>query len=390
MNPRLHRARGWIALAGLVLVTALLLALGTARSGRGTRLEPGNPAPEGGQALAQILGQHGVDVHRVTRSDQVAGQASAGGTVLVIRSNLLGARQLDRLQQVPGPLVLIEPDAQTLSALVPAVTQAGQAAAGVVDPQCGDPGAQAAGAALSGGVLYRPRPGTRVTVCFPQPGTPGAGSYLLTGQNGRTITVIGQGDLMTNGELAHEGNAALALRAVGSRPSLIWYLPDPLESGQIEQRRSLRELMPAVVWWMLAELGVAVLMAMVWRGRRMGRLVGEPLPVVVQAAETQLGRARLYRQAHARGRAADALRTAALRRLAGRLAAPETASAGQLVELVSGATGWPVQDVSRVLLGPAPRSDLELVQLADRLDDIERLAAPRLGQPTVSAGERRP
>ena len=64
-----------------------------------------------------------------------------------------------------------------------------------------------------------------------------------------------------------------------------------------------------------------------WRSRcggagASGRVVTEDLPVVVPAGETVRGRARLYRRAGARDRAAAALRADARRDLAGRLGVP--------------------------------------------------------------------
>ena len=43
--------------------------------------------------------------------------------------------------------------------------------------------------------------------------------------NGRTVTVVGSTDFMTNGGLLQEGNAALAMNLAGARPRLIWYAP---------------------------------------------------------------------------------------------------------------------------------------------------------------------
>ena len=63
---------------------------------------------------------------------------------------------------------------------------------------------------------------------------------------------------------------------------------------------------------------VAVL-AMLWRGRRLGPLAAEPLPVVVRSAETAEGRARLYQDGRSLDRAAATLRAAALTRLSARL-----------------------------------------------------------------------
>ena len=118
---------------------------------------------------------------------------------------------------------------------------------------------------------------------------------------------------------------------------------------------------------------------MFWRGRRLGPLVHEPLPVVVRSAETQEGRARLYRQARARDRAAAALRTATLRRLAGRLQATRSGP-GELADRVAGLIDADPGDVRRILIGPAPDDDRELVTLANRLIEIEQeVAGPPAG-----------
>ena len=58
------------------------------------------------------------------------------------------------------------------------------------------------------------------------------------------------------------------------------------------------------------------LAAAFWRGRRLGPLVVENLPVVVRASETMEGRARLYQKSSARLHALDALRIGAIQRLA--------------------------------------------------------------------------
>ena len=117
------------------------------------------------------------------------------------------------------------------------------------------------------------------------------------------------------------------------------------------------------MFWVIAQLAVVVLVTILWRARRFGRLVPEPLPVVVRAAETQEGRARLYRQASARGRAAATLRTTTLRRLAARLAAPAGTTPDQLVTLVAQATGRDPNaeaNLHALLLGPRPTRPLEL------------------------------
>ncbi len=76
---------------------------------------------------------------------------------------------------------------------------------------------------------------------------------------------------------------------------------------------------------MIAEIAVALALAALWRMRRFGPLVFEPLPVVVRASETVEGHGRLYRSRRARDRAAAALRAAALARITARLGLPQTA-----------------------------------------------------------------
>ena len=74
---------------------------------------------------------------------------------------------------------------------------------------------------------------------------------------------------------------------------------------------------------------------MLWRGRRLGPLVVEPLPVVVKAVESTQGRGRLYRRVRDRAHAAEILRAATARRLAARLGCPRGTDAGALVAPVA-------------------------------------------------------
>jgi hypothetical protein len=108
-----------------------------------------------------------------------------------------------------------------------------------------------------------------------------------------------------------------------------------------------------------------------WQGRRLGRLVTEPLPVVVRSAETTLGRAALYRRARARGRAAQVLRAAAGRRIAVRCGLPRTAAPQVVAAVAAEQSGRSTDEVANLLSGPDPRDDDELVRLARALDSLE-------------------
>jgi hypothetical protein len=125
----------------------------------------------------------------------------------------------------------------------------------------------------------------------------------------------------------------------------------------------------------LLQLIIAVIAVALWKGRRIGPLVAEQLPVVVRASETVEGRGRLYRSQRARDRAADALRTAALQRMTPRLGLNQDAGPPAITAAVAERCGSPQQAVTHIFFGPPPASDSDLVNLAHELDNIERQVA---------------
>jgi hypothetical protein len=362
----------WVLLVAIVVALAALVTVIFGPQGASARLSPTNPAPDGSRALVQVLRRHGVLVQERRDSRRVVASTTARSTLVVTSPELLAPEQLDRLaaDDVTN-LVLIEPDELALSKLAPGLHTAGQSDRRVTDPECDVPAARTAGAARSGGFDYTSEiPGT---VCYPSSVSsgPAAGAYAVEQDANRKIIVFGQSDVLTNEYLGRDGNAALALTTLGEQPRLIWYTPNPLEPTGVGQRPTLTELLPDWVAWVVIQLIAVLVVVMIWRSRRLGRLVSEPLPVLVRAAETQEGRARLYRQARARGRAAATLRTTTLRRLAGRLTAPSGTTPEQLVTLVAAAAGRDEAALRALLLGPAPTSDAALVALADDLDAVE-------------------
>jgi hypothetical protein len=376
-----------LALAAVIVLGGILIALlqpGAAITGY---LDPSGTDSTGAHAIADLLSGRGDTVIRAVTpaaAESAAGAARGpgqGGVTLVVTSpRLLTARQLDGLARVRAGLLLIGPDRTALAALAPRVGLVGPAPVLTLAPGCGLSAARLAGTAdLGGAQLNLQQPATprrhraaagRPALCYPTGGYPSLVRYTAAG---RVITVLGTGNALTNGSLAHLGNAALALNLLGSNSRIVWLVPSaglgagPPGSG----RQSVLSLIPLPAYLVTIQLGVAALLAALWRVRRLGPLVPEPLPVVVRASETVEGHAGLYRSRRSRGRAADALRAAMLARTLPALGLAPDASPAEVVAAFSARSGSGRARIEAMLFGPAPGDDAALVALADDLDALE-------------------
>lgn len=341
-------ARIPVAVVVLVLLTGVVLSL--ARSGGdGRDLDPGSAGPGGSRALARLLAEQGVRVEPVTSSADVAAR---GATLLVTSPALVDDATLRTLTAEAASVVLVAPDQRALDAVAPGMTAGGTLPTTARAPGCALTGAVAAGPATLGGTAYR-----APVTCYD-------GALAASG----SLTVLGSGDPLTNTALADEGNAALALRLLGGHDRLTWYLPAAGDPGLRTGQESLHDLLPDGWVFGALQLGVSAALFALWRARRLGPVVTEPLPVVVRAAETVEGRARLYHRAGARDHAAEALRRATRDRLRPALGLPADAEPEAVLAALAARTG---RDAREVLYGPPPADDAALVRLAGSLDALE-------------------
>ncbi len=372
-----QRARGrwrrWRWPAAVALL-ALLLALAAAlpEPQRSTvRLAPDNAEDNGARAVAEILGRQGVDVTYVRRTADALAAARQGGTLLVAGTALLTVEGIEALAGTTNDLVLLDPDAAVLAA----VTESAELA-GVAGPEteraasCPDPDATAAGTVRTGAAGFRALTDA-ATVCFP--GEDGDVGALLVVEEERRVTALSDSSLLTNARLTEDGNAALALRLLGREDRLVWYVPsfDDLSADSGAAGPGLGDLLPPWAGVVALQALLVAVVTAVWRGRRLGRLVTEPLPVTVRAAETTRGRGRLYRRSRAYGHAAAALRAGTASRSAARLGLPRSVGAPALVDALAHATGRATDEVAALLYGPPPTDDTALTGLARRLDELE-------------------
>lgn len=370
----------WVAIA---LVGVLLAALTAVVQGQGgpTRdpLDPASATASGAQALVRVLERRGTDVRVVDTADGIT-----GGTVLVDDAQ----RALDpavarRLVRTADHVVLLSTDPRTLDAFgldVEPVAQVGGDDT-VSTRTCGIPAVAAAERITTTGWSYRVPDGRRTPagtrLCAPSGSGDGRGSGIVgTTTSGTDVTLVGTTAALRNDTVTTAGNAALALGLLGRDATLTWYTPVP---GAADAAPTLGTLAPPWVPSALALLGLVAVAAAVWRGRRLGPVVVEQLPVVVRAAETTEGRARLYARTRDRTHALDTLRVAAVRRTAARLGLPRRSHVDAVVRAAARATGVPEERVGAVLVGGPVQDDRALVAGAAAIDDLERAVAAASG-----------
>lgn len=357
-------ARGPVLVVVALVVTALLAVavLGTAATGQ---LDPRAYDPAGSRAIAALLEDRGVEVRVATTVEAVS--SGPDSTVLVPFPEGLSSAELSALRRLPGSLVVIGAAGPTLAALDVDTDDSGPVQVEARRPACDLPAAERAGDVELGGPTYRVT--SESIGCYAS----GGRATLLVLPNER-VSLLGSGELLTNARLDERGNAALALGLLGSGTDVQWLLPRPGARDAMTDR-SLNDLLPDAVKLAALQLLIAAAALALWRSRRLGPVVREPLPVVVRAAESVEGRSRLYRSARSRGTAAEALRAGARDRLVRRLGLPTDTGRAGLVDAVSARISREPAGLDALLYGAEPGDDAALVRLADDLDTLNREVA---------------
>ena len=380
VRTALRRASGWIAgllLAVLVAVAIVAMIRGSARAGAPFAAD--DPGPSGAMAVAEVLRQQGVDVVEADSLAEVEAAVDSAGaadaTVLLWDDDrILGTDQRMRLLGHTERLVLLEPGFFELEDLAPGIAGAGRLDA-ALDADCDVAAVRQAGTVDASGSAYRITEDAVATGCLADDDRFG---LVVTEHRGTTVTLLGLSSALTNAEVATAGNAALVLNLLGERETLVWYLPgrDDLTGGPVP----IEQLTPPWVTPLAVLLIVVAFGAILWRGRRVGPLVVEDLPVVVRAGETMEGRARLYQRADARLHALDALRIGTVSRLARACGLSRLATVDEVVDAVAALTGRDRAAVAGLLVDRVPATDADLVELSRALAALEADAAAR-GRP---------
>jgi hypothetical protein len=373
---RRRRRVFWIVVFAIVIaLVATAVTVGVRRAAhRGVPLDPGNPGREGAQAVASVLDQRGVEVEVSRDQDSLLSAPAPGaGTTVVVTGTAALSEETARtmLDRVRGAdrLVLVQPGRFVLNALGLPIDPSGTVSpADGVRAGCSLDGLAADDTITPDGRTYSSS-GPGVTACFLFSGD--AQLVALAAAPGRPeVLVLGDAAVLRNSEITRLDNAGVAVRLLGRGERLLWYVPSPLDIASYDTTPTSevpRAIGPLVL---LAFLGLIVLM--VWRGRRFGPLVVEPLPAVVKAIETTESRGRLYRKARDTGRAGQTLRARECRRLGSYLGLPAGAAPTAVAREAAAAAGRDPAVITALLAGPPVQGEDALLALAHDLSELEK------------------
>ena len=365
-----------LVVIGVLLAMAMALTL-LDRGGRGNTddLDPANPRSAGAQALARVLGDHGVKVTVVRSQRELLDETIDGTSTVVITHTLRLSGRTARTALThaasAASVVLLDPD--------PEVTKGMELPVDSHLTDLSTPAAACTGTGL--GQDFRLEGAERAytttanaagaTTCFPDKLDGGGAMVRLPGAVGRPpVTLLGDDTLISNGTILDSDNAAIALQLLGQTAHLIWYIPSLADITASEG--TSRSIAPQWFQPGVALAASAVVFLGLWRGRRLGRLVTEPLPVIVRAIETTESRGRMYRRSHDRARALAVLQLATRRRLTAYLGLSSTSSISSVAAAAAAVSGRSYKDVLTLLSSTAVYDDSSLLERANTLAALEK------------------
>jgi len=364
----------------IVFVLLIASAMAVTLLTRGPRrnaddLDPANPGFSGAQALAHVLSNHGVRVTVVRSQRELLSQVVDGATTVAITgtSSLSGRTAHVALIHAASAasLVLLDPDPEVTKGMG---LPAGSHLADLTNVAAGCRGTDVgAGFRLAhADRAYTPTAsGSVATTCFHDKSSGGGALVSLPATAGRPpVILIGDESLIVNGLILDSDNAGIALHLFGHTDRLVWYVPAAADIAATDSNS--RSITPSWFQPGLALGTSAVVFLCLWRGRRLGRLVTEPLPVIVRAVETTESRGRMYRKSHDRSRALAVLQQATRRHLASYFGLSATTAVSSLAAACAAVSGRNYQDVLHLLESPAAHDDRSLLELANTLLALEK------------------
>ena len=370
----LRRAIFWIAI-GTIIVLLGTVAISLSNATKSAEaMSATNPGPSGAKAIVEVLRHQGVRVTATATLDATrdAVRSPAQTTIFLYDPNFfLSVEQIREVLGLATHVVLLDPTYVMLDEISPDIAPAGYVD-GTLTAGCSVDAAIAAEQITGTGSGFRMiGDDPDAETCFGS--DEDVYSLVRFASGSTTYTVLGATDALTNDLILENGNAALGLNLLGATDDLVWYVPGIEDlAGDIP---TTAELSPLWVLPVTLLFFLVVFTAGFWRGRRLGPLIVENLPVTVRASETMQGRARLYEKANARQHTLDSLRIGTIARLATACGLPVLATVDEVAAASAAIAGMDPAEVVRLLIDEHPATDRDLVRLSDALLDLEQRVA---------------
>lgn len=358
------RPRRFAPLVGLLVAAVVLAVLTMQAPSSGLPLDPRSTDPSGTRALVLILEEVGADVSIVPADD-----TDGLDTLLVLVDNLDDETAEDVAGFVDAGGVALVTDFG--GALAPRLRPAGNAGVGFFDTPLRRECDVAAFAAAETVRVYQ---SAMFVVpqgadgCFRQ----GNLAWLVVQQVGAgTMVTTGGPSFLTNGNIGAADNAQLVAAVLAPRPGSRVGIVDPdFRLPSAGEGESLTDLIPSGWKGAFLQLLIAFGLVVLWRARRLGKPVREPQLVRLAGSELVVAVGNLFQRTGARARAAELLRADVRRTLSQRLGTPEHAPSEQLADAAAARAGTDRETVAKVLAGPDPTSDAELVAFAQSAEAV--------------------
>jgi hypothetical protein len=349
--------------AVIVLAAVLVLALAPRRQSAGQAAA----GRDGTLALQRVLRSVGV------QTSAANDPPSPPGTFLLLSDfrDRTQAASLLRWASEGGHLVVADPQSAVFGLLhaQAAVRAGGLGTATTLPPRCVAPSAVGVrGVEVASGDPAISTDLAAAVTCFPvQDGE--AGFELDVPRGTGTITLLGGPSPLTNAHLSAADNAAFAVGLLGPGPVVFG---PPIPPGAVAKgQTSIWEALPLGARGAIIGLGLAAVAFALSRGRRLGAPVLEDPIAPIPAGELVHATAGLYRRGHHAAFAGRLLRRETTSMLARRMGWPG-ADPQRVVAALEARQPGSGERARRVLLGPDPATDDELMQLARELEDLRR------------------
>ena len=189
------------------------------------------------------------------------------------------------------------------------------------------------------------------------------------------IVSLASGAMFQNQNLDSQDNAALATALFAPRPGTRVAIVgddafgDPA-AGDSDIGGGLGRIITFGVSLAVLQLGVALVVYGMARGRRLGRVVSEPQPVQIAGSELVDAVGNLMLQMKQPANASGILRSDLRRELCARIGLPPGAPATLIADTVAARTPIDRETVLRAVEDRPVANDLELIELANQIDTI--------------------